>query len=237
MHTDLNTTAESYKGTIIKGWDNLYQEKRSRLNKLLSTFFVGRNALEMGCGDGESTKSIIQYFENLDVIDGSEQQLIDVKKAFPEINTIHSYFENFKSDKKYDTIFMTHILEHLDDPKLILDNAFNNLSKEGVVLIAVPNAQSFHRQIGVKMGLLKTPYDLNEQDILLGHRRVFDHQSMTALIKQTQFKIKNFTGLMIKPISNRQIEGNWSPELIDAFFQLGFDYPEYCSEIIYILEK
>jgi hypothetical protein len=42
---------------------------------------------------------------------------------------------------------------------------------------------------------------------------------------------------MIKPLSNRQIEEQWSDEQIKAFFDLGDDMPEYCSEIFLIAEK
>lgn len=237
MHTDLNKTAEVYNSHIVKGWENLYKEKRSRLYELLSEHYVGNTALELGCGDGESTKNILNKFDNLDIVDGSKAQLEALKKTFNQVNIIHSYFEEFKATKKYDTIFMTHILEHLDKPEDILNNAYTYLNNKGVVLISVPNALSFHRLVGEKMGLLESPYSLNEQDKLLGHRRVFDKKSMEELISKTPFKIKKFTGLMLKPISNRQIEANWDNNLIDAFFKLGFDFPEYCSEIIFVLEK
>jgi len=87
------------------------------------------------------------------------------------------------------------------------------------------------------MGLLETPYSLHEQDKLLGHRRVYDKESMMSLISKTPFRIKKYSGLMLKPISNRQIEQQWTKEMIDAFIELGFDFPDYCSEIIFVLEK
>lgn len=237
MHTSINQTAKLYSSTIVNGWENLYKEKRERLYNLLSKYYIGESALELGCGDGESTKNILSNFRRLDVVDGSVEQLKSIKLMFKDIEIIHSYFEDFHPNKKYDTVFMTHILEHLDAPEEILNNAYKYLNDNGVVLISVPNALSFHRLIGVKMGMLKTPYSLNEQDILLGHRRVYDKKSMEELISKTQFRIKDFTGLMLKPISNRQIESSWNDDLIDAFFKLGFDFPEYCSEIIFVLEK
>lgn len=237
MHTSIEQTAEAYEEKIINGWENLYREKRERLYRFLSNYYVGDNALELGCGDGESTKNILNNFKNLDVVDGSKEQLKKIKLMFKNIEIIHSYFEEFNPSKKYNTIFMTHILEHLDSPEEILINAYKYLDDKGVVLISVPNALSFHRLIGVKMGMIETPYSLNEQDKLLGHRRVYDKKSMEKLISKTPFKIKKFAGLMLKPISNRQIESHWTEEMIDAFFQLGFDFPEYCSEIIFVLEK
>jgi trans-aconitate methyltransferase len=234
---NIDETARIYKSKFVNGWEQLYKTKRKKLYDLLSEYYVGSAALELGCGDGESTKNIISFFDSLDIVDGSNDQLIKIREKFNNVNTIHSYFEDFTPLKKYDTIFMTHILEHLEEPKLLLAKVYEWLNDNGVVLISVPNALSLHRLVGVKMGLLGTPYSLNEQDLLLGHRRVYDKDSMNSLIEETPFKIKKFTGLMLKPISNRQIEENWSSELIDAYFELGFEFPEHCSEIIFILEK
>jgi len=237
MVTNLEEIARNYKEKIIKGWENLYCEKRKRLYTILSKFYVGEDALELGCGDGESTQYIVASFKSVDVVDGSLQHLLDVNKRFPTINIIHSYFEYFNPVKQYDTIFMTHILEHLDSPEELLIKCYRWLRDHGVVLISVPNALSFHRLVGVKMGLLETPYSLNEQDILTGHKRVYDKRLMDELISKTPFHVKYFTGLMLKPLSNRQIEATWTKEMIDAFFELGFDFPEHCAELVYVLEK
>lgn len=237
MSTDLNTTAEAYAPTIIAGWEALYREKRRRLYELLQPHFRPGRALELGTGDGESTSHITGHFDELHVVDGSAPQLQAVQARFPAVHTHCSLFEEFEPGVRFSTVFMTHILEHLDRPDVLLERAATWLDKGGRVMISVPNALSFHRLVGVKMGMLETPYSLNDQDILLGHRRVYDKTSMLALIAGSPFEVVKFTGLMLKPLSNRQIERDWSPELIEAYFQLGFDFPEHCSEIIFILEK
>jgi 2-polyprenyl-3-methyl-5-hydroxy-6-metoxy-1,4-benzoquinol methylase len=235
--SEVEQIAQIYQSHIIKGWERLYQIKIKKLYQLLFQYYTGDTALEMGCADGESTKYIVQHFKIIDIVDGSKSQLENIKSQYSQVNIIHSLFEDFKPDKKYDTIFMTHILEHLDNPQTILNQAYKWLNESGRVLIAIPNALSLHRLVGVKMRLLDSPYSLNEQDRLVGHKRVFDKQSMEKLICKTQFKIIKFTGLMLKPLSNRQIEQQWDDRLIDAFFEVGFDFPDYCSELIFVLEK
>jgi 2-polyprenyl-3-methyl-5-hydroxy-6-metoxy-1,4-benzoquinol methylase len=132
---------------------------------------------------------------------------------------------------------MTHILEHLDDPVAVLRMVRLWLNDNGVAIISVPNANSLHRQIGVKMGIISSCESLNEQDLMLGHRRVYTPALMEEHIRESGFNVLKFTGLMIKNLSNRQIEQHWSSELIDAHFQIGFDYPEICSEIVYVVTK
>jgi trans-aconitate methyltransferase len=237
MSTDLQTTANAYQSKIIAGWEKLYREKRRRLYELLQAHFKPGRALELGTGDGESTSHIAGKFDELHVVDGSSRQLDAVRARFPNVRAHCSLFEAFEPQVRFSTIFMTHILEHLDEPQRLLVRAALWLEDDGRVMISVPNALSLHRLAGVKMGMLPSPYALNEQDVLLGHRRVYDKTSMLALIDSTPFEVVHFTGLMLKPLSNRQIERDWSPELIEAYFQLGFDFPELCSEIIFILEK
>jgi trans-aconitate methyltransferase len=237
MATSIDATAQSYQSTIIAGWERLYREKRRRLYRVLQPHFRPGKALELGTGDGESTSHIVGHFTEVHVVDGSELHLEQVSSRFPQVRTHCSLFEEFSPKDRYSTIFMTHILEHLDEPGALLHRAHGWLEEDGRLMISVPNALSLHRLVGVKMGLLDSPYALNDQDILLGHRRVYDRASMQELVDASPFKTAHFTGLMLKPLSNRQIERDWNAELVEAFFQLGFDFPENCSEIIFVLEK
>lgn len=235
----IEETAELYETCIIKGWEKLYQEKRKRLYRLMTEYFIGDSVLEMGTGDGEITRYLFDRFSSVTVVDASEKflNIIREKIGNERLLLVQSYFEDFRPTNRFDTILMTHILEHLDDPIAVLRMANSWLNEGGRAIVSVPNANSLHRQIGVKMGLLPSCDSLNEQDRMLGHRRIYTPQLMEDHIRQSGFRVLKFTGLMLKNLSNRQIEQQWSPELIDAHFQLGFDYPGLCSEIIYILER
>lgn len=235
--TAIDETADLYHTDIVSGWEKLYREKRRRLYELLRPHFAGTRALELGIADGESTSHVVPHFATVDVVDASEKFLALVTKRFPQVTAHRCLFEEFNPKQRFGTIFMTHILEHLEEPRALLLRAREWLEPGGRILISVPNAQSLHRLVGVKLGMLPTPYSLNPQDLKLGHRRVYDRASMQALIDSTPFRTVHFTGLMLKPLSNRQIEAHWDEKLVDAFFQLGFDFPEQCAEIVFVLEK
>ncbi|NBR68254.1 MAG: methyltransferase domain-containing protein, partial [Actinobacteria bacterium] len=49
---------------------------------------------------------------------------------------------------------MGHVLEHVLDPLDAVQRAYAWLRPGGMVLAAVPNARSLHRQAAVSMGLL-----------------------------------------------------------------------------------
>ncbi|HEY4799420.1 MAG TPA: class I SAM-dependent methyltransferase [Bacteroidia bacterium] len=235
----LEESAGVYHSEIVKGWEKLYEKKREQLYKAILKHHVPGNALELGSADGIMTKKLLPGFSSFTVIDGSQMFLDQLNNNIKsnKLKTICSLFEEFETDEKFDNIFGTHILEHLSDPVLVLKKAKSWLSDKGRIFIAVPNANSIHRLIGVKMGLLKQPDSLNEQDIKLGHLRVYTPTLLRQHIHDAGLNIIQFGGLMVKPISNRQIEANWSEELINAFFSLGDDLPEMCSEIYIVAGK
>ena len=45
------------------------------------------------------------------------------------------------------------------------------------------------------------------------------------------YRIEIFGGYWIKPISNAQIDAQWSAEMLDAFMRLGERYPDIAAEI------
>lgn len=229
----LDRSSSSYHSEILNGWEKLHQKKQEYLYLTLRQYSSPGQALELGSADGTMTAMLCRDFDRVVVVDGSTIFLEQVKSRLNATNVIlvHSLFEDFVPPEPCDSIFMTHILEHLDDPVAILRRSQQWLAPNGKLLIAVPNADSLHRLVGVKMGLLPAKDALNQQDVLLGHQRVYTSELLRSHIHQAGFEVEHFGGVMVKPLSNRQIEQQWSDELIAAFFALGEDFPELCSEI------
>lgn len=234
----LDHSAADYHDKILKGWENLYESKRQRLYDRLKTFHNGSLALELGSADGIMTQKILNDFEKLVVVDGSQRFLDQIRQSIPSdrLELRLSLFEEFEPNERFDTIFMTHILEHLSDPVLLLKRAADWLAPEGRILVAVPNADSLHRYVGVALGLLPSRDAFNEQDKLLGHQRVYTPKLMLEHIQKSGMICSHWGGLMLKPLSNRQIEEQWSPELVDAFYKVGDELPQLCSEIYFVAE-
>jgi 2-polyprenyl-3-methyl-5-hydroxy-6-metoxy-1,4-benzoquinol methylase len=235
----LEQSAADYHDKIVDGWQNLYQKKREYLYQCLKKYQVRDRALELGSADGIMTQKLCHDFKAITVVDGSAAFLQQVREKVKadNLHLVHSLFEDYSTEEKFNTIFMTHILEHLDDPVAVLRRSQEWLAIGGRLLIAVPNANSLHRLVGVKMGMLPHKDALNEQDRMLGHQRVYTPDLLKQHVREAGFKVVHFGGVMVKPISNRQIEQQWSDELIDAYFALGEDMPELCSEIYVVAEK
>lgn len=203
---------------------------------LYKNFFRKGSILEVGPGEGIGTGIIYDDFLDYTIIDGSSDFCNTLKIQFPNINTINKLFEEFKTEKKYDNIILGHVLEHVIDPISIIKKYKGFLSENGRMFANVPNAFSIHRQAAVLMGLLIDEHQINETDVQHGHRRVYDPYSFRNDFLKAEMKIEFFGGFWLKPLSNKQIEDNWTNEMIRSFMVLGEKYVDIAAEI-YIIGK
>lgn len=201
--------------------------------KVISKHLAGPKILELGCADGVMTKMLRESCDSLDVVDGSKKYIDKLKERFGDkIRCFVSLFEDFQAPTVYNSIVMARVLEHVDDPVVLLKKVSGCLSqKEGSYLhIIVPNAFSLHRRIGVKMRLIDSCAEMSERDKKFGHKRVYDLQSLKKDIEEAGLEMVHHQGIFLKPLSNAQME-SWDKKLLDAFFEIGKELPEYCAEI------
>lgn len=79
--------------------------------------------------------------------------------------------------------------------------------------------------------MLDNPCQLNPRDHALGHRRVYTPATFRAAIEQSGLKVLEIGGVYFKPLSNGQIQENWTEEMIQGFYELGKDFPDLAAEI------
>jgi 2-polyprenyl-3-methyl-5-hydroxy-6-metoxy-1,4-benzoquinol methylase len=191
---------------------------------------VGKKGLELGPAEGEMTQFLIQDFEQLTIVEGSSNLLEQIPER-DNLVKVQALFEEFLPEQPFDSIILEHILEHVDDPVALMARVKTWLAPHGKLFLGVPNGNSIHRLVAVKMGLLNNPCQLNARDHAVGHRRVYTPATFKAAIEQSGLKVLEMGGVYFKPLSNRQIQENWTEEMIQGFFELGKDFPEFAAEI------
>ncbi len=179
------------------------------------------NLLEMGPAEGVMTEPMASLGRPMTVVEGSSLFCDSLRQRYPQVRVVHSLFEKFEPEEHFDNIILGHVLEHVENPVDILTRVRSWLRPGSCVFAAVPNSRSLHRQAAVIMGLLPTEDALNELDLHHGHRRVFNPESFRSVFTQAGLHVDIFGGYYLKPISNGQIENHWTPEMIDAFMQMG----------------
>jgi trans-aconitate methyltransferase len=219
--------------------DGIYSAGVNRATNLYSAAIFGRwwrgaSCLEMGCGDGNTTRLLLDAFADVTVVDGSRALADKVAAEFPEVTVACELFERWEPGRTFDTIVLNHTLEHVNDPVEVLSFAARWLGPGGVVCASVPNSRSLHRQAAVIMGMLPSEYSLTPSDVRAGHRRVSSPESFRAMFTQAGLRVDHSGGYWIKPLSNAQTDEWFTAEMIDAFLALGERYPDIAAEIYVI---
>lgn len=196
----------------------------------LKPHLKGPYGLEMGPAEGQMTQFLLQDFEQLTIVEGSANLLACIPNA-PNLVKVHALFEEFVPDRQFSTVIMEHILEHVDKPVALLQHVKQWIAPKGKLMLGVPNAHSIHRLVAVKMGLLDSPSQLNDRDYAQGHRRVYTVKTFRQDIELAGLKIIESGGVFFKPLSNQQIQNHWTKEMIQGFYELGKEFPEYAGDI------
>lgn len=127
--------------------------------------------LEIGAGYGYNLAYIkSQIACNLEAIEPSREGVDFMGKEFG-IKGMCTSLENCKTDKKYDIIIMSHVLEHFENPQKALEICFSLLKEKGWLWIEVPNILNPNPKKDLKNWLAKVHisyFSFNKLEYLLG---------------------------------------------------------------------
>lgn len=196
---------------------------------IVKRHLTGKKILEVGPADGHMTRGLDSF--DLTLVEPSETLSHKLRQNFPQARVITTLVEDFLPSERFDNILLCHMLDHVRDPQEVVRMAANWLSPGGKMIAIAPNADSLHRQAAVLMGLLPSSDAFSERDQVQGKRRIFSREEFRRLFSSAGLEIAFFGGYWLKPLSNSQLEQQWTPEMIHAFFVLGERYPEIAAEM------
>jgi 2-polyprenyl-3-methyl-5-hydroxy-6-metoxy-1,4-benzoquinol methylase len=205
--------------------------------RVFARHWRGPGCLELGPAEGIMTGILARAFDDLTVVDGAATFCDELARRHPGATVVCSLFETFEPARTFDTILMGHVLEHVDDPRRILARARDWLAEDGVLIAAVPNARSLHREAAVIMGLLPDVHAFSPADHAHGHRRVYDAELLATDVTGAGLTIGQLGGYWLKPVSNAQLEASWTEGMLDAFMQLGERHPEIAAELYVVAHR
>jgi 2-polyprenyl-3-methyl-5-hydroxy-6-metoxy-1,4-benzoquinol methylase len=167
--------------------------------------------LDVACGDGLLTQKFSQCkgVSSITGLDGSADAVIAAKARQYEcpVDLSSGFFEDFKTDKVFDSIVAINVLEHVKDHILFLKKMKPLLKKDGKVFIYVPNAESLHVLLAVEMGVISDKYYLNQwQRDFCGHTIHYDMDILAGHLQQAGLNIKDLGSIIFKPLSNGQMD-------------------------------
>ena len=212
--------------------------------RAFSSMFHKGSALELGSFQGNFTEKIIPYFDDITCVEASGEALKIARERLGEkVHFIQGIFEETVLPKKYDNIFLTHVLEHLYYLVELLKKINREwLSDEGVFFLACPNANAPSRQIAVRMGLIDHNAAVMEAERKHGHRMTYSLDTLERDAKKAGLQIVYKSGVFFKALANFQWdrainEGIVSQEYLEGCYQLGQVYPDLCATIYCVCKK
>lgn len=224
-HHDEELLLTAYVGKII---DHLHGRQDLRL-------------LSLGIGGQTVSATLREKIAPVEyhIVEGSADIIEAYRQATrPPANTVlhHAYFEEAALPAaSFDAIEMGFVLEHVDDPALILQRFRGFLKPDGLLFTAVPNARSLHRLLGHAAGFMPDLYSLSSSDRALGHKRYFDADSFARLVDESGYAIDARHGLVLKPLTTGQLHSlALDPRIEQAFIDVGYVLPDLCNGIMLV---
>ncbi|MEE9594165.1 MAG: class I SAM-dependent methyltransferase [Candidatus Hydrothermarchaeales archaeon] len=134
--------------------------------------------LDVGCAYGFMLQRFPESFEKFG-LDVSEHAIDVAKKVLPNATFKVGNAEDklpFNEDF-FDIVLLNDVIEHLEDPKLALENILRVLKKEGILYINTPNLNIIRKTI------------FKFADEREHHISLFPHSDLITLLKNLGFKI------------------------------------------------
>lgn len=106
--------------------------------KLLEQSLHLNSILDVGCGSGIYARKLTELGLTVDGIDSSEEMIAIAKEYCNDLNVnfIHSRFEDFNSNKKYDIILGSFILGYFEDLFFLFSKMKELLTEDGEIIVS-----------------------------------------------------------------------------------------------------
>jgi 2-polyprenyl-3-methyl-5-hydroxy-6-metoxy-1,4-benzoquinol methylase len=183
---------------------------------------TGQRVLEMGWGTGIVAPELCRLVADgvhVEVVAGSPLLVAAGRARLPGIAVHEAMFESFDPPAPFDAVLCLFILEHVDDPAAVLRRAAAWLRPGGSLVVAVPNAESLHRQVAVRMDMHEHLDDLSPRDHLVGHQRVYTLDGLADDAEAAGLIVRERFGGFVKPVPNALMV-DWPRELVSALHDI-----------------
>lgn len=212
--------------------------------KSFEPFFNKGSLLELGSYKGNFTRRFLPFFDDVTCVEASDVAIEEARKNLGDkVTFVSSLFEKATLPKRYNNIVLTHVLEHLDDPVLVLKRINEEwLAEGGRFFLVCPNANAPSRQIAVKMGLISHNAAVTSAEAEHGHRRTYTLDTLERDAVAAGLKVVHRSGIFFKALANFQWDRLLqtdiiSKEYLDGCYKLGQQYPDLCSSIFLMCER
>ena len=157
----------------------------------VSRWVKGPRVLDCGCGRGQILNMLNKNIEYTGV--DSDVELIEyLNREYPNSDFICSTIENVLTNlenEKYDCIVMAAIIEHVEEPELLIKNLKKLLTENGRIIVTTPNP-IFEKlyEFGAKIGFFDHHADEDHEKLIsMNSLKKFSENSNLSIIRFYKF--------------------------------------------------
>jgi 2-polyprenyl-3-methyl-5-hydroxy-6-metoxy-1,4-benzoquinol methylase len=104
-----------------------------------------RRLLDVGCGSGEFLEFAVRAGWEAQGVDNDPAALAEAQRRGLKVSSVCPHGLNF-DEGRFDVVTMGHVIEHVHDPRTLLEECFRVLSPQGLLWLETPNIESIgHR--------------------------------------------------------------------------------------------
>ena len=138
-------------------WDTDIRINRAEAvaKEIINSIDINKNysAMEFGCGTGLVSFNLYEKFKSIALVDSSQGmiEILNSKIEISKVSNMTSYYLDITNkdslDMKFDVIYTSMVLHHIDDVKAIIKKLYELLNKDGYLCIVDLDEEdgSFHK--------------------------------------------------------------------------------------------
>ena len=171
-------------------------ERHKYLIKIIKDKFPNKeiNIIDIGCGQANLAKLLrAEGYEKIVGIDKLELNKVKNIDYLQKYHNLDIELENFITDKKFDLIICSEVIEHLNNTQKILKLMKNLLNDNGIIILTVPNNSNiFSRFYFCWKGMLKR-YPVEKKNSY-SHITIILKENLMSFLNRIDMKIVQILG-------------------------------------------
>lgn len=181
----------SRKFNLVMGLPSEKSDNAQRVKRVLSNIefyrenlklMPGSNHLDVGCGTGVFLAKLMQYSIELTstALEPDQSACSHLKEVLPDsVKVLAQVVRPGFSEEKYDLITMNRVLEHMPQPREVLQILNNSLKDHGLIYIEVPDVLTLE-VFGKEDGAFSSD-----------HLNIYSPEGLFRILEDTGFTVLN----------------------------------------------
>jgi len=200
--------------------ENKRKISQLELNFIASLEHAGQELLDIGAGAGIFAEVAAENNWNVTAVDPALNE--NRFNNNPKVNAIKGSFDDLPKNSQFDVITMWDVIEYVDDPLILIDQAKKLLKKGGWLIVETGNYKSVDRVMG---GASHWMYQLD-------HRWYFSPDSIQAMLAESGFDHTTVANEVLRPGWQGALdyEGSSKLFLLKAIIKKPFNIKEEFSK-------